>query len=299
MACNAQRRTLAVNGEAVSYLEWRPAGVSRGDVILLHGGGYDSAELSWGGFGGYLAAAGWRVIAPDTPGYGQSTAPAWISTQERLVEHVEDVSEALSLDRFVLGGLSLGGGMALGHALGHPGRVRGLILLGSYGIIDRSSEGLLSVPVHLLTWAMLKTGLVTYLMDRFARRADSASVEKNIRAIVRNPESRTPELIDQVLNEARHHSQGKDCFRQWQDDQILLTRMRTNYLPLLHTLPMPSLVINGQLDTGIPAAAAARAAEAIPDSRLVIAAGAGHWVQRDVPDLVAASTLDFLDDLPI
>lgn len=294
----AQRRTLEVNGHAVSYLEWRPAGVSRGDVILLHGGGYDSAELSWGGFGGYLATAGWRVIAPDTPGYGQSPAPAWISTQERLVEYVKDVVDALSLDWFVLAGLSLGGGMALGYALGHHSRVRGLILLGSYGIIDRSREGLLSLPVHLLTWAMLKTGLVTYLMNRFAENADFASVEKNIRSIVRHPESRTPELIDEVLSEARRHAQGKDGFRQWQGDQFLLTRMRTNYLPLLHRLPMPSLVVNGQLDTGIPAAAAARAADVIPDSRLVIAAGAGHWVQRDAPDLVAASILDFLDELP-
>lgn len=53
-----QRRTVAVVDEAVSFLEWQPEGTPRGVVVLLHGGGLDSAELSWGDLGGRLAGAG-------------------------------------------------------------------------------------------------------------------------------------------------------------------------------------------------------------------------------------------------
>ena len=293
----AIRQTLILNSGSVSYLEWNPLVTSHGDILLLHGGGYDSASLSWGGVGGSLAEAGWHVLAPDTPGYGESADPSWRCTQDRLVQHVDDVVEALALDQFVLAGLSMGGGMALGYTLNHPERVRGLVLLGSYGLIDRVTEGFWSLPVHVLTWAMLKTGLVAHLMRRYARTASPASIEKGIRSIVRNAESRTPQLIDELVRETRRHPNGKAVFSQWQDEQYLLTRTRTNYLPLLHTITKPTVVINGERDIGISAAAAARAAAALTDSRLVIVPGAGHWVQRDDPEVVLRSMLDFLGEI--
>ena len=55
-------------------------------MVLLHGGGVDSAALSWGDIGTRLAAAGYRVIAPDHPGHGRSRLPSWPVTQQRLVD---------------------------------------------------------------------------------------------------------------------------------------------------------------------------------------------------------------------
>lgn len=46
------------------------AGASGSPVILLHGGGLDSAALSWGEVMGPLSAHH-RIFAPDLPGYGQ------------------------------------------------------------------------------------------------------------------------------------------------------------------------------------------------------------------------------------
>ncbi|MCT2582145.1 alpha/beta fold hydrolase [Actinophytocola gossypii] len=68
----------------VSALRWGPRPSARErTVLLLHGGGTDSASLSWGGVGPRLAAAGYSVVAPDHPGYGHS--PADLIPDARLV----------------------------------------------------------------------------------------------------------------------------------------------------------------------------------------------------------------------
>ena len=67
-------------------------------MVLLHGGGVDNAELSWGGLGDALSAAGHRVLAPDHPGFGQTPLPDWTITQERLVEHTGRFIDAVLTD---------------------------------------------------------------------------------------------------------------------------------------------------------------------------------------------------------
>ncbi|WP_235653739.1 alpha/beta fold hydrolase [Mycolicibacter icosiumassiliensis] len=93
--------------------------------MLLHGGGTDSAELSWGEVGPRLAAGGFRVIAPDHPGCGKSPLPPWRVTQQRLVAYVGEFIDALALDHYAIGGLSLGGALSIGHVLDRTDRVHG------------------------------------------------------------------------------------------------------------------------------------------------------------------------------
>ena len=86
---DATRRTLGLSWGTVSYLDWNPLRAIDQDkpaVLLLHGGGVDNASLSWGELGPVLADAGYRVLAPDHPGYGQSPAAPWPHSQQRLVE---------------------------------------------------------------------------------------------------------------------------------------------------------------------------------------------------------------------
>ena len=63
---------LEVDGLRIHYLA---AGETGSPVILLHGGGLDSASFSWGNVIGPLSDHH-RVFAPDLPGYGQSDKPA-------------------------------------------------------------------------------------------------------------------------------------------------------------------------------------------------------------------------------
>ena len=73
------------------------------------------------------AAAGYRALAPDLPGFGDSP-PDLPGTWERQVEHVERFRRALGLDRVVLGVHDWGGLIGLRWACDNPGAVGALVI---------------------------------------------------------------------------------------------------------------------------------------------------------------------------
>ncbi|QEO13013.1 alpha/beta hydrolase [Agromyces intestinalis] len=288
------RTTIDLSGGPVSYLSWRPDAAPRSTILLLHGGGVDDASLSWGALAPRLARAGHRVIAPDHPGFGESPLPSWTVTQERLVDYVGEFADAVGLDRCIIGGLSLGGGMTIGHALARPDRVTGVLLFATYGLMDRQVDGVFGASAHALTWLMLRTGLLDVAQRAYAR--DRRLLARGMREIVRDPGQLTDELLDEVEVAARRPGSGT-AFGQWQRDQFGWRRLRTNYASQAGQLRSPVLVVHGDRDSGVPLAVIERAAAGMPDARLLVVPGAGHWVQRDRPDLVATAVVDFLDEL--
>ncbi|MGK2866914.1 MAG: alpha/beta fold hydrolase [Mycobacterium sp.] len=263
-------------------------------VVLLHGGGVDSASLSWGGIGPRLADAGYRVLAPDHPGYGHSPASPAPVTQERLVSYISELTDALGLDRYVVGGLSLGGGMTIGHVLDRPHRVTGAMLLGSYGIMRRLSDGPLSLPRQLVTWAMLRTGALA-ATTRWVG-TNRAAMAMSMRQLIRNPAQLTDALMDEVMS-AAGRPDAFAAFEQWQRDQVRWNGLRTDYSPRLGSIGVPVLVVHGGRDSGVPVEHARAAVRSIPDAKLAVVPEAGHWVQRDDPDEVLDAMVDFLRPL--
>lgn len=278
------RSTIELPAGPVSYLDFHPDHPV-GTVVLLHGGGLDSAALSWGAVGPRLAAAGYRVIAPDHPGHGRSPLPPWRVTQQRLVDYVGQFVAALGLDRYAIGGLSLGGGLTLGHALDQPDRVSAALLLDSYGLMRR-----LPGARQVLAWALQRTGALDAATRWMTTRR--SVVSWSLISLIRDPAQRTPELVAEIMSAARQP--GFTAFEQWQRDEICWNRLRTCYLPRLAALQPPALIIHGAKDTGVPIAYARAAATLIPDADLHVVVGAGHWVQRDRPDVVIDAITDFL-----
>lgn len=95
-------------------------------VVFLHAGVCD--KRMWARQMAAVAEAGWHAIAYDRRGYGQTTSP------DEAFNHVDDLEallEALDIHAAVLVGCSLGGGVAIDFALRHPGRVIGLVLIGT------------------------------------------------------------------------------------------------------------------------------------------------------------------------
>lgn len=275
----------------VSYLTWapdRPAST----VVLLHGGGVDNASLSWGGLGPRLAQAGHRVIAPDHPGFGHSAPARLPVTQERLVAYVGELVDALGLRRYAIGGLSLGGGMTIGHVLDRPDGVTAAMLLGSYGVMPRLSDGPLSAVRQLVTWAALRAGLLGAATTWVG--GNRSAMVRSMQALITDPQQLTDELMDEVMAAARQPD-GFKAFEQWQRDQVKWNRLRTDYTRRLASLTCPVLIVHGDRDPGVPVARARAAAALIPNARLKVIAGAGHWVQRDRPDAVLDAMIEFLD----
>jgi pimeloyl-ACP methyl ester carboxylesterase len=85
-------------------------------VLLLHGGGYDSAYLSYKPSIGSIFQYH-RVFAPDWPGYGESDKPGMGYSTEYYVEFLGRLMDALSLEKASLVGISMGGAISLRFSL--------------------------------------------------------------------------------------------------------------------------------------------------------------------------------------
>lgn len=279
-----ERRSVTLPGGA--RVVYRTGGPAEGrPVVLLHGGGTDSGMLSWRDTIPALVDAGFRVYAPDMPGYGDSPPDDRPSTVENLIGYLSALMDAWGLGRAALVGLSMGGAIAIGYTLSQPARVDRLVLIGTYGIQDRA-------PFHRLSYLYVRIPGLTRLSWALMRRS-RALARYSLQQIVHNPRSRTEALVDEVL-EAMQNPNAQRAFGQFQRDEIRWRGVKTNYLPRLSEIDVPVLLIHGSHDIGVSVRDAERAAARLRHGRLEVVEGAGHWTQRDDPERVNGLLLGFL-----
>jgi pimeloyl-ACP methyl ester carboxylesterase len=265
------------------HTHYQRGGEAGSPVLLLHGGGTDSSGLSWGLLLPELAQ-GHTVVAPDWPGYGQSERTLRAFNQEYYLDFLEAFLDALSIERPGLAGISMGGGLALGFALRHPKRVARLALLDSYGLAERA-------PYHYLSYLFVRMVWLNRLSWAWVRRSRSLA-GYSLRSIFHDPKRITPELVDQVYEEIRRPYPGR-AFEAFQQSELLPGRLHTVYMPRLGELHLPGLLVHGEYDSLVPLGAARQAQERLPNARLEVIPGCGHWPQRERPDLVNPLLMDF------
>lgn len=256
-------------------------------IVLLHGGGVDSAMLSWQDTVPALVEAGFRVYMPDWPGYGSSPAPPKPFTQELMLEVMTGLLDAWGLKKASLAGISMGGGAALGFTLAHPERVEKLVLIGAYGLQDK-------ISAHFFSVLYVKLPLVNDLFYAMIR-SSRWMIRETMKAIIHNPASLTEALIDEAAAAIRDPNAGR-AFSQFQRDEARWSGVKTCYMPRLGEIKTPTLIVHGTADIGVPVKYAREAAGRIPNARLHIVEGAGHWTQRDYPEEVNRVIVDFLHE---
>lgn len=120
--------TVEVMGHEIRYV----SGGSGAPLILLHGFGGTSAN--WSGIASELSEH-FQLIIPDLPGYGRSSRlndESYVVAEQ--IARLHAFTEALGLDRFYLGGNSMGGHIAAGYAAENEERVQGLWLIAPAGV---------------------------------------------------------------------------------------------------------------------------------------------------------------------
>ena len=100
-------------------------------VLFLHAAG---GAAAWLPFHAQLAGAGFEVIAPDHPGFGQSGDFPEVEAIDDLVYHYLDVLDGLGLDRPHVVGASFGGWIAAEVAVHSPHLIGSLTLLSAAGL---------------------------------------------------------------------------------------------------------------------------------------------------------------------
>lgn len=253
-------------------------------LVLLHGGGLDSACLSWGHALDSLGAR-CRVFAFDWPGYGGSSRTGLAHALDAYVPFLGRLLDALGLRSASLAGLSMGGAIALGFALSAPERVDKLILVDSYGL-QRDAPG------GRAAYWFVKLGFLTDWTYALLRRSP-ALVRRTLRGILHNPASLTPDLLAEAAAALSQPDAGR-AFQAFQHSEMTPAGLRTVYLDRLPALTTPTLLIHGAQDTLVPLNCAQEAARRLPRARLDVFEGCGHWLPRDAPERFNQAVLDFV-----
>jgi 3-oxoadipate enol-lactonase len=214
-----------------------------------------------------------RVITPDLPGFGASTAPHDTMTMDDYAEHLKGVLDEMRLERAVVCGLSMGGYVALAFLAKYPDAVQGLILCNTRAGADDEK-------------------------GREGRRASEATVkESGVAAIAKAmlPKMLTPATLAAMpgLGASVHATMA----RQPAAGVIAALRgmaARPDRTPMLSSIRVPTLIITGSADTLIPPGESEAMAKAIPDSRLVVIPSVAHLSNLESPDAFDAAVRDFL-----
>lgn len=240
-------------------------------VLLLHGLG-SSAE-SWQAQMPTLATAGFRPIAVDLPGFGESPAPQrW--TQQLAAQEAFAVLERLNALPAHVVGISMGGTVALQAALDFPDGVRSLTLVNTFAALRPHS------PREMAYFALRMVVVHTVGLE-----AQGRTVVKHI-----FPKPGQEALREGLLNDIRRANP-----RAYRAAMRALARF--DVVNRLGEIRCPALVITGEEDTTIPPAAQAELARGMPHARHVVIPNAGHAIIADSAEAFNRTLLEFLTGL--
>lgn len=120
-------------GLTLAYDDIRPAGGESGTVVLVHGFAANRAE-TWRRLGwlGAFERRGWRAVALDLRGHGESDKPhdPALYARAAMAGDIFALMDHLGVERADLMGYSLGAHLCLAAALGQPDRFTNLVLGG-------------------------------------------------------------------------------------------------------------------------------------------------------------------------
>lgn len=274
-------KTITVHGKDIYYAE-----IGRGPaVVLLHGGGPGASGVSNFSRNIEALAAGFRVIVPDLPGYGQSSKGVDGSDPfGYLANNIRGLLDQLGIDKAHLVGNSYGGACALRLALDTPDRVDRMVLMGPGGI---GTTRALPTPglQHLLAY-YTGDGPSRQKLETFIRQDlvfDGDAVPDSV-IDSRYLSSILPEV---VANPPLRRPSGPTALRTlWRMD---FTRDRR-----LAALATPTLVIWGAADKVNRPSGGQALVDIMPNCDLLLAANAGHWVQWERADFFNQVTHAFL-----
>ena len=156
---------------AGSGLAWREAGPPDGDpVLLVHG--FPESSYMWRDVLPALGDAGWRAVAPDLAGFGDSP-PDPSGTWERHIERLEEFREQLDIDTCVLVVHDWGGLIGLRWACDNAGAATALVISSSGYFPDGRWHGLAET---MRTAGVGEQLMADLTRDAFAELLDHSSV---------------------------------------------------------------------------------------------------------------------------
>jgi pimeloyl-ACP methyl ester carboxylesterase len=275
-------RVRTVLGVKTAYLEAGPRDAP--PVILLHGPGATNASM--------LPlivdlARDHRVLSPDFPGFGASSAPRWHYRAADFARWLEVFQEEVGAKPAALVGNSLGGRVAIEAGLRNPGSVDRMVLLCPSPAFKRMRH---FVPVVRL---LPPDAVITRIP--LGHRA----IVLGIRAMFAKPDRLSRQWYDAAADEHQR------VMRSYRHRRAFMATLRQIYLEeafgdhgfwdRLPQMTVPALFVWGDRDRLVPASFERHVVAAVPHAESVVLHDCGHVPQFEHPSETAELTRAFLD----
>lgn len=235
-------------------------------MLLIHPNGFD--HTAWMYQAAFFSAR-FRMIAPDLRGYGRSEKVRRRCSMDELVGDVVGVCRHAGVERAVIGGVSVGSGIAMALALAYPEKALALVLVGGASSRPKTYDG---------------------RIRGYAGPDYADYLETHVKACMSTGFPDTPigrHLVSHFLERGRWHD-GETIA------EVFRARGDVDLTPRLGEIGAPTLVINGEHDMSLAAGSAT--ATAIRGARRRLIAGAGHVCQLEDPSGFNGAVLEFLAD---
>jgi YbgC/YbaW family acyl-CoA thioester hydrolase len=221
--------------------------------------------------------AGYRRIAPDLRGMGQSDAPDLGYSMNIYAADLAALLDALDIGQVVLCGISMGGYIAFEFLRHWRSRVRGLVLMDTRAGADTAEVR----RARDAAAATAREGGASAIADAMLPKLLAPST------LTEQPE--TVERVRQII--ARTPVAGIV-------GALAAMRDRPGSEALLPTLAdLPTLVLVGEADTLTPPDEARAMAQAIPGAQFAVLPRAGHLPPLEQPGAVTRRLLEFVREL--
>lgn len=235
-------------------------------LVLLHAFPFDGRM--WRQTAAALASAR-TVIVPDMRGVGQSDLPPGGFSIADLADDVAALLTALGFEKAGVGGLSMGGYVALAFAQRHRARLGELLLCDTKAAPD-SPEARQAREDAI---ALVQKDGVASLRDKQIPRLLGPTANEALRAEVRGLATDRTEGVIAAIRALRDRPDRRTEFSQ---------------------IACPTLVVVGSEDVLSTPAEMREMASQIPGARFAEIPNAGHLANVENPAAFSAAVLDFL-----
>jgi pimeloyl-ACP methyl ester carboxylesterase len=266
-ACSIATGSIPLRGGTLSYNS-----VGQGSAVLLLHGLFASKE-QWNEISCRLAAAGYRAIAPDLPGYGASQGFA-IGTYalEHQVSLLHEFTQKLGIQTLSVAGSSMGGAIAALYTQQYPQQVRSLAFIGS--------------PLGIVGWAdPIRTAILQGINPFIPITTDQFDLEIRLLFVKppQIPDSVKEQKVKDYLDRNRHYQQVWDIVNLY-DDVTCKAQLGT----------VPTLALWGEKDSIYNIGGADRLQQCHHRSIVKRLPDAGHLLLMENADTAATVYLQFL-----
>ena len=239
-------------------------------VVLIHG--YPFNRSLWNEQVAALSSS-YRVITPDLRGFGETDASPGPATMNRMADDVARLMDHLGISQAVIGGLSMGGYVALAFYKQFPSRVRALVLADTRAQADTEEAKQTRVQQAEKALSEGMAGIADAMLPKL---------------LTPDTVSKRPEIVKRV----------RDMMLKTKPEgaasALLGMAEREDQTSLLSSITAPALILVGTEDAITPVADSEKMHNAIAGSRLVVLENAGHVSNLERTDEFNQNLIDFL-----